>query len=291
MLALLAVAGVLIGASVLAGLELFSASAETVHIPQSTSNNWAGYMVEGDKFSSVSGSWVVPSANNSTTNSTNNSGQGYSAFWVGLGGSSSKSSSLEQIGTESDYVAGQARYYAWYELVPSAAARLKLTIGPGDHISANVSVSGTSVTVSLSDLTTGKSATKTLNMRRPDTSSAEWIAEAPSVVAQGGSYQILPLADFGEVTFTAASATAGGHTGSIADSQWKAQKVQLASSSGGFSGPLSGFPGPAPGDPASAGASGEATSSALTSGGSSFSVSWRSSSSTAGQSRFGRFLP
>jgi hypothetical protein len=63
-------------------------------------------------------------------------------------------------------------------------------------------------------------------MSNPDTSSAEWIAEAPSAETQGG-LQVLPLANFREVTFTNASATAAGHTGSISDAAWDVQEIQL----------------------------------------------------------------
>ena len=52
-------------------------------------------------------------------------------------------------------------------------------------------------------------------MSNPDISSAEWIAEAPSTCSQGlSSCTPLPLADFGTVQFTSASATTtDGHTG------------------------------------------------------------------------------
>jgi hypothetical protein len=274
-LAALAVAAMITGGSVLAGVELSAASAAPVPVQQSTSSNWAGYVVDGNKFSSVAGSWVVPSAKSSS--------DGYAAVWVGLGGSSSSSSALEQVGTESDFAGGQARYYAWYELVPSAPVKLNLSVHPGDHISATVSVNGTSVTVSLSDLTTGKSATTTQHMSNPDTSSAEWVAEAPSVQSAYGGSETLPLADFGKVTFSNASATANGHTGSITDSHWKAQKVQLVSSSGAFSGRGRGFPGFVPGRLTSLASSASATTSSLGGQGSSFGVSWHSSSGAAGQ--------
>ena len=81
----------------------------------------------------------------------------------------------------------------------------------------------------LADQTTGQSATKTLTMDNPDTSSAEWIAEAPSACDQTGSCSPLALTDFGTVTFTGASATAtDGHTGTISDSNWSAAAVQLS---------------------------------------------------------------
>lgn len=207
--------------SIAAALALaVSSPASAQPVAETTSANWAGYAVGGTTFSSVSGSWTVPAARSST--------DGYSAFWVGLGGTSSESSGLEQVGTESDYVDGQARYYAWYELVPAAAVRLDLPIHSGDRIAAKVSVSGTRVTVSLSDLTTGRSVTKTLRSSDPDTSSAEWIAEAPAAEYADGTASQLPLADFGTASFTGATATAAdGHTGSIVDSDWQAERIEL----------------------------------------------------------------
>jgi hypothetical protein len=243
-----------------------SSAAAASSAPEAVSANWAGYAVgaASSPFSSVSGSWVEPPDNCTT-------GAGDAAFWVGLGGTGEQSDSLEQIGTEANCSgSGSAGYFAWYELVPSAPVKLDLTIRPGDHVSARVAVSGTNVTVSLSDQTTGGSVTKTLQMSDPDTSSAEWIAEAPSTCADGTTgCQPLPLADFGNVTFTNASATAGGHTGTISDPGWTSQAVALNSDDAG-----SGL-----GDPGFAAeqSSAGASPSALASTGSSFSVSWSGS--------------
>jgi hypothetical protein len=205
------------------------ASAAVADTQQATSENWAGYVAgassagTGTQFSSVSGSWVAP-----TVKCT--SGSGYSAFWVGLGGAGQQSQALEQVGTEADCASsGAAGYFAWYELVPSAPVRLGLKIRPGDHISARVTVNASQVTVNLSDQTNGTATTRTLSMSDPDTSSAEWIAEAPSSCDQTTSdCQPLPLADFGTVGFTDASATSAGHTGSITDSQWASARVALS---------------------------------------------------------------
>jgi hypothetical protein len=240
-----------------------AASAAT-DVQQASSENWSGYVVGGSSestsgsgFSNVSGSWVQPTA--TCTSSTS-----YSAFWVGLGGTSTQSQSggqdsLEQTGTEADCSSGGgASYFAWYELVPSAPVKLDLAIHPGDRISSKVSVSGQQVVVAVSDLTTDQSVTKTLRMSSPDTSSAEWIAEAPSACGQGVSdCQLLPLTDFGTVKFTSAIATsADGHSGTISDSQWNAAALQLTP------GALAG-----------------ATPSTLSSDGSSFEVAWSDSSS------------
>jgi Peptidase A4 family len=235
------------------------------------SENWSGYAASDSngsgQFSSVSGSWVEPTVNCST-------GTGYDAFWVGLGGASQQSDALEQIGTQAACSgSGTAQHFAWYELVPSGPVRLGVTIKPGDHITGKVTVDGTSVTVSLRDDTTGQSTTKTLQMSNPDTSSAEWIAEAPSQCDSSGNCQPMPLADFGSVDFTDASATAGGQTGSI--SAWNAQPVQLESGS----------------DFVSSGAAGTsqagAQPSSLSSDGSAFSVQWLADSSASDSSQPG----
>jgi hypothetical protein len=235
-----------------------AASAQTVNATEvATSSNWAGYVASGNTFSSVSGTWVVPRAKSDS--------EGYEATWVGLGGADESSGALEQVGTESDYVNGQATYTAWYELVPKAPVTLKLSVHPGDRMTAKVTVNGTTVVVSISDSTTGKSVTRTLHMTSPDVSSAEWVAEAPSVETGNGTYQVVPLADFGKVTFTSATATTtDGQTGTISDSAWTSQRVDLVSSGGGFRG----GPGMGRREPSSV----EATTSSLTGSGSRFSV-------------------
>ena len=254
-------------ATVMVALAAATASADTVATQAAVSQNWAGYVAGGTQFSSVSGSWVQPAAKCAL---------GPDLLGV-LGGprrlravvlgdqTDTQSSTLEQTGTQADCTAdGAADYYAWYELVPAAPVKFDLAIHPGDHIGAKVSVSGANVTMSLSNQTTGQSASKTAQLDSADTSSAEWIAEAPSACDGSGSCQTLPLTDFGTVQFTGASATANGHTGSISDSNWSAQPVELGGS--GVSDVSYGS------DVSSAGAS----PSSLSSDGSSFSVAYQS---------------
>lgn len=192
MMALVAVSTVaaLGGAIALTGATSSALAAST---QREQSQNWAGYVVhdkDGQSFSSVSGSWTEPAV-------SPQSGDGYSAFWVGLGGTSPNSRALEQIGTAASVVDGKPHCSAWYELVPAPETKLNLAIHPGDRLAANVTVAGERVTLSLSDRTTGQSVSKTLEMHGSDTSSAEWIAEAPSKVTPGDGTQILPLANFG----------------------------------------------------------------------------------------------
>lgn len=262
----------LLAATAACALGVVPAASAATGVQQTSSANWAGYVVGGGnsslQYKSVSGSWVAPTVSCS-------SGQGYSSFWVGLGGSGN-SQALEQAGTEADCSAnGTPSYFAWYELVPSAPVKVDMAVNPGDTISSKVTVNGTSVTIALSDQTTGASFNKTLQMSNPDVSSAEWIAEAPSTCTNDASNcNTLPLANFGTVKFTNASATTtDGHTGTISDSQWSAAALSLSpsDSSSGFG--ASQF--------ASQQTSAGATPSALSSDGSSFSVTWAANAGSA----------
>jgi Peptidase A4 family len=250
----------------IAGATLVASSASAATDGAQVSSNWAGYEASGAQFSKVSGTWVQPKASCNGESDT-------AAFWVGLGGASAGSQELEQAGTEVDCSGGSPTYSTWYELVPAGAVTTNLQVKPGDTVSAAVAVDGNQVSIAMTDRTTGQSFDKTLAMDNPDTSSAEWIAEAPSACTGGasGDCQTLPLADFGKVTFTDASATANGHTGPISDPQWTATAVQLVpGASGGFGGGEFGAGVGGAGEGSTAGA----TPSGLSSGGSAFSVSW-----------------
>ena len=257
-------------------LDTGSASAQTQLAQQQLSGNWSGYVVRssaGKSFSSVSGSWVEPSVSDS-------SGQGYAAFWVGLGGAGApQSQSLEQVGTAAQVVDGKTSYYAWYELVPASQQALSLAVHPGDHMSGKVSVAGSRVTIWLSDETTGASVTRTLRMSSPDTSSAEWIAEAPAAQYPDGSTQVLPLANFGKVSFTAASATAAGHTGSIGDPAWTVDQVEL---NAGASSEFVGGGAFGANGPGAAQQSAGASAGGLSNSGSAFTVSYSSNGGSTG---------
>lgn len=193
----------------------------------SQSSNWAGYAVHrsGLHYRKVVGTWTQP-------NATCTAGDpGYSSVWVGIGGYSTSSPALEQIGTELDCSAsGREVSNAWYELVPAASHTTSLIIDPGDVVRAGV-VAGSKVQLTISDLTRHRSFTKTLRASMLDTTSAEWIVEAPSVCTNDNFCQTLPLADFGTASFSAAAAvTTTGHTGTIDDARWATTKIELAES-------------------------------------------------------------
>jgi peptidase A4-like protein len=214
--------------AVIAFASLSTAPAASADSTQSS--NWAGYAVHhhGVRFSKVSGTWTQPRATCTPGQAT------YSSVWVGIGGYDLDSQALEQIGTESDCTAsGHAVSSAWYELVPSASHGIRLTVNPGDRVRAGVSVADGEVTVTLTDLTRHRSFTKRLHPATVDTSSAEWILEAPSVCSGASSCHTLPLADFGSAGFSAAAATTTtGHRGTIQDRTWTTTKIRLAAAGG-----------------------------------------------------------
>jgi hypothetical protein len=243
-----------------------------------TSSNWAGYAVTDSgtaaatgaaptTFSNVSGSWTQPAA------ACTAAGQTYSAFWVGLGGDSDSSQALEQIGTEANCSAtGRASYSVWYELVPAAPVTVKLKLAPGDAVSASVAVTGQAVSLRIADATRRTVFTRNLTMASPDVTSAEWIAEAPSTCGTYGGCRPLPLANFGTATFTGASVTGDGHTGTISDPTWTATAVNLQGTAGGLFRGRYGSTLP----------TADATAGPLSSDGGSFSVVWSQDTSTPG---------
>ena len=191
------------------------------------SSNWAGYAVHrsGVKYTKVTATWIQPEATCSRSGRRT-----YSSMWVGIGGYRLNSNALEQIGTEADCTAGgRAVSSAWYELVPDASHTIRLAIDPGDRVRATVSVAGSQVTLSLTDVTRHRSFTRRLRATALETTSAEWILEAPSVCTSAVDCHTLPLADFGSAGFSSASAiSTTGHVGTISDPRWTATKISLA---------------------------------------------------------------
>lgn len=209
---------------------VLSGPAAVARANTNTSVNWSGYAVHrsGVKFRRISGQWIVPTGTCATGY------QGFSAFWLGLGGYRLNSQSLEQVGTEFDCNAiGQTQLSAWYELVPAPAHTIHMTVRPGDLISARVVARGHHVTVALTDRTRGEHFHRRVTDRHMDLSSAEWIAEAPSECAGASNCSVLALADFGSVSFMRAFAqTSRYKSGGISSRHWNRTRIFLANTEG-----------------------------------------------------------
>ncbi len=229
----------LISASFAAALVPFAAPAQNITgshpliyeapMAQVSSTNWSGYAITAsvDSVTYAAGSWVVPAV--TCTSQTT-----YVAAWVGIDGYSS--STVEQTGTLSWCDGGVAQYYAWYEFYPNPMYEITaVPVSPGDTISASVTYSGSTFTVTLTDVNSGKSYSTSATVSSAQRSSAEWIIEAPS---SGNS--ILPLANFGTAYFgqdtTSVSstcyATIGGTTGTLASFGSSVEDINMVTKSG-----------------------------------------------------------
>ena len=252
----------------IAGVVAGTAEAGTTVTPE-VSSNWSGYAalstdpVTPAVFTDVTATWKVPKSI-CTVNRVSSA-----AFWVGLGGYDPSSTSLEQLGTGAD-CDGATRvptYYAWWELVPAASVKIPLTVKPGDAISAAVLVNGQKITFSLKNLTRHTRFSNVLTATQAlDTTSAEWIAEAPSSCSSSGRCRPVPLTNFGTVTFTNIAAIGNAHPGTLTDPAWTSSAIELISSGStdpffGRADPLGDGVGALPGDASSDGRT--------------FSVSWQ----------------
>jgi hypothetical protein len=231
----LALAVVVIAVAAVAGVSSAFGNA----IRNQASPNWAGWVALpqassqrlANHFTTVSGSWIQPTGTCPRHRST------FAAFWVGLGGYSLHARALEQIGSEVDCSrTGQLFSYAWYEFVPAGPVTIHaIKIRAGDSVTATVHASSDRVTVIFTNNTTGSTYHHTIVMRdpAPDTSAADWITEAPSNCDGDGHCKPLLLTNFGQIGFTAASATSigsgGRHTGAIDDPLWNYGEIVLSS--------------------------------------------------------------
>lgn len=160
--------------------------------------NWSGYAATGSGFSSVNSSWAEPSVSCTSTDDL-------FAPWVGIDGYGSNS--VEQTGVATDCSSGRPVYQGWYEMYPAAPVYYSNPVAAGDHISASVTRSGSSYTLTLSDTTQGWTKTTNQSLSAAN-SSVEVIIESPTA-----SYP-----DFGAVNFSGSRVDGGtlGDTGPVA---------------------------------------------------------------------------
>jgi len=159
----------------------------------SASLNWAGYAlaVTPGTVNSAEGSWIVPKVSPSK-------GATYVALWVGIDGYND--STVEQTGILVESENGNVYYRAWYEFYPSSPvyAPSSDVVKPGDDISAKVIYLGNDeYETQLNDTTEGwhyYSPVTTVSGAKD--SNAEWIVERPSTISG-----LTTLANFGTAYF------------------------------------------------------------------------------------------
>jgi hypothetical protein len=169
------------------------------------SYNWSGYADSATTpgtFTKVGGQWKTPRV-------TCNREDELTSEWVGLDGYNN--GTVEQDGTLSWCFQDRATYFTWYEMYPAGTIEVGNSLRPGDKVTASVSRTGTSYTLSLTDSTRpANSFSVTATCTTCQNTSAEWIAERPAF-----PIGIAPLADYSTWTLSHATETAGGITGTI----------------------------------------------------------------------------
>ena len=175
--------------------------------------SWSGAAVTGSGFTSVTSSWTEPSV---TCNSYNN----LIGIWVGLDGYGS--STLEQTGVSTDCSYGYPVYQAWYEMYPASPVYYSNPISAGDQITATLSRSGSTYTLTVRDTTKGwtKAITKSMSASN---ASAEVILETPTgscpnfgtVYFSNSKINGSLLANWNPVLSDASSGTCQTHTSAV----------------------------------------------------------------------------
>ena len=210
------------------GLLRLAAPHTAFHMTQS--NNWSGYnqgaLEKGTTFTSITGTWTVPTATQNKAGEAESS-----ATWVGIGGGCLQSScavtdeTLIQAGTEQDVDAsGKASYSAWYELIPVPSTAVSLPVAPGNKITVSISQTLPAVwAVSIKNLSTGQSWSTTTPY--PSTmGSAEWIEETP--LELGTNLGISAMPKLSTVNFS--GSTVNGAPANLSSSE----AMQLVNGSG-----------------------------------------------------------
>ncbi|KAI0442689.1 peptidase A4 family-domain-containing protein [Xylaria telfairii] len=168
-------------------------------------SNWAGAVLIGSGYTTVSGTIVVPKP---SVPAGGSSARTYSASaWVGIDGSTCQSAIL-QTGVDFSARGGTVTYEGWYEWYPDYSYRFaNFKISGGDTLTMTVTATGkNSGSVTLDNRTTGQSVSHTFanEIGNLCQTNAEWIVEDFS---QGNS--LVPFANFGTVAFTNASVNGG----------------------------------------------------------------------------------
>ncbi|KAF2147660.1 hypothetical protein K461DRAFT_215822, partial [Myriangium duriaei CBS 260.36] len=169
------------------------------------SQNWAGAVLIGSGYTSVTGTFKVPAV---SAPSGGNSGTAYSgSAWVGIDGDTCETAIL-QTGVDFTIQDGQVSYDAWYEWYPDYAYNFDdISFSEGDTVKVTVKATSTTAgTATVENVSTGQTVSHTFRNEGSEgalcQTNAEWIVED---YEQGNS--LVSLIDFGTVTFTGASAT------------------------------------------------------------------------------------
>jgi Peptidase A4 family len=187
------------------GTMIRAATSGNSSIP-TVSLNWSGYAAtSAKKFTYVHSTFVQPAV---TCPGIKNQ---WTSNWVGLDGFNN--ATVEQDGTFAHCGGPQSTtpvYKAWYEMYPAGSVNV-FAVHPGDVMDTTVKYAGGTFTLTVSDLTTGKTASHTATCAVCQRTSAEWIIERPAQCNNALTKCFLTrLADFGTTTMGSAQAQVAG---------------------------------------------------------------------------------
>ncbi len=160
------------------------------------SYNWSGYAVTSSQpFNYVHSQFVQPAV--SCTGAHNR----WTANWVGFDGFNN--GTVEQDGTFAHCGGPKAAtpiYEAWYEMYPNPSVFV-FPVHAGDVMDTTASYAGGKFTLTVSDLSSGRTSSNVAVCGVCTRSSAEWIVERPALCNSAFCY-ITALADFRTTTMT-----------------------------------------------------------------------------------------
>ncbi len=168
------------------------------------SANWSGEVQLDRNFTSVSGSWTVPSVLPSSSLAA-------AATWVGIGGDTG--TTVIQTGTIGGTSTGRVGYGAWVDLAPEHIWTLTefstpggtagFVVGPGDVMDASVTSTGTDQwLVKIEDTSRHWTYSHTF-IYTVSATSADWVTERPGYVTTSTSHTVIStLADYRSTRFT-----------------------------------------------------------------------------------------
>ncbi|PBP15753.1 hypothetical protein BUE80_DR013547 [Diplocarpon rosae] len=165
------------------------------------SSNWAGAVLIGTGYTSVTGTFTVPSPTSA----------GSGSAWVGIDGDTCETAILQTGIDWTRTSSGEITYDAWYEWYPDYAYDFTdITLAAGDTVTVTVTAtSETGGTATVENVTTGQSVSHSFRNEGSVGSlckyDAEWIVEDFS---SDGS--LVEFANFGTVEFTEARAIQDG---------------------------------------------------------------------------------
>ncbi|KAK3316506.1 acid proteinase [Apodospora peruviana] len=176
-------------------------STNTSHVEYST--NWAGAVLIGSGYKTVTATIVVPTPHRPSGGSTTT--QYAASAWVGIDGDTCQTSIL-QTGVDFYVQGSTVSFDAWYEWYPDYAYTFSnFAISAGDSITMTATATSTSSgSVTIKNNTKGKTVTHSFSGQSAHLceTNAEFIVED---FEENGS--LVPFANFGTVTFTGAKVT------------------------------------------------------------------------------------